>query len=96
MPIKRLFAILIFLFFSQAHAFFFILPIPNISKPPTLQSLIDALEKSSDTKAVAFVSEDKLLARKVWVWGHFAGTATQEEANARAIRACEANLLKAK
>jgi len=96
MPIKRLLAAFLFASLSEAHAFFFILPIPNIAKPPQLQSLIDALEKSSDTKAVAYVSEDKLFARKVWVWGQFAGVASQEEANARALKTCETNLAKAK
>lgn len=80
----------------DTQAFFFIVPIPNLAKPPQLQSLIDALEKSSDTKAVAYVSEDKLFARKVWVWGHFAGQATQEDANDRALRTCEASLARAK
>ena len=94
--ISSAFGAVLFALAFDAQAFFFIVPIPNLAKPPQLQSLIDALEKSSDTKAVAYVSEDKLFARKVWVWGHFAGQATQEDANDRALRTCEASLARAK
>ena len=44
---------------AAASAFFFIIPIPNLAKPPALNALIEALEKSEETKAVAYVSEDK-------------------------------------
>lgn len=81
---------------SHAHAFFFVFPIPNLAKPTALQSLIDALEKSTDTKAVAYVSENKTFGGKMWAWGHHAGVATQEEANSRAMRSCEASLARAK
>jgi hypothetical protein len=80
---------------NSAHAFFFFIPIPNLAKPAALQSLINALEKSSDTKAVAYVSEDKTFGGKMWVWGHYAGVATQDDANEKALRACEQSLSKA-
>jgi hypothetical protein len=80
---------------SLAHAFFFFIPIPNLAKPPALQNLVNALEKSSETKALAYVSEDKTFGGKMWVWGHYAGVATQEDANSKALRACEQSLNKA-
>lgn len=87
---------LLFLFVQSAHAFLFFIPIPNLAKPAELQKLIDAYEKSSETKAVAFASEDKTFGAKQWVWGHKSGVMTQDEANNIAIRACEASLSKIK
>jgi hypothetical protein len=81
---------------SVAHAFFFVIPIPNVAKPPQLQALIDALEKSSETKAVAYTSEDKTFGSKYWVWGHFAGHVLQPEADRRALESCEASLRNAR
>ena len=83
-------------FLSEANAFFFILPIPNLSKPAELEKLIDALEKSSDTKAVAYVSEDKTFGAKMWAWGHYAGKDTQEYADSQALRKCENSLASSK
>lgn len=80
---------------NLAHAFFFFFPIPNLAKPPALQNLVNALEKSSETKALAYVSEDKTFGGKMWVWGHFSGVTTQEDANSKALRACEQSLNKA-
>lgn len=77
---------------QNAHAIFFFIPIPNLAKPPELQKLIDAYEKSSETKAVAFVSEDKTFGSKQWVWAHKSGVMTPEEANNIALSACEASL----
>lgn len=81
---------------GTSHAFFFIFPIPNTAKPPALQSVIDALEKSKETRALAYTSEDKTFGSKYWVWGQFSGYVTQEEANKRALAACEASLANAK
>jgi hypothetical protein len=81
---------------AQAHAFFFFVPIPNMSKPPALNALIEALEKSEETKAVAYVSEDKLFGSKMYVWGHFAGHVPQAEADRLAMARCDASLTKAK
>lgn len=91
---KKIFLVLAVTSFltTKANAFFFILPIPNISKPPELEKLIDALEKSNDTKAVAYVSEDKTFGAKMWAWGHYAGKETQEYANSQALRTCENSL----
>lgn len=75
--------------YTKANAFFFFFPLPNVSMPPVLQKQIDALEKSSDTKAVAYTSEDKSFGSKQWVFGQAAGQMTQEEANAKALRDCE-------
>ena len=89
--------ILFFVFVSNsANAFFFFIPIPNLAKPPGLQKLIDAYEKSSETKAVAFTSEDKTFGSKQWVWGHKSGVMTQDDANFAAMQMCEASLLNVK
>jgi len=79
-----------------SHAWFLILPIPNFAKPTQLQSLIDALEKSNETKAVAYVSEAKTFGGKYWVWGHFSGHVLQPEADRIALERCAASLLNAK
>lgn len=81
---------------SAALAFFFFVPIPNLSKPPPLQKIIDALEKSEETKALAYVSEDRTFGSKYWVWGQFAGRATQEDADKAAMARCELSLQRAK
>lgn len=81
---------------GSARAWFIILPIPSFQKPAALNNLIDALEKSDETKALAYVSEDKTFGSKYWVWGHYAGHVVQSEADQRAIRACQQSLEKAK
>ena len=82
---------------TAANAFFFFfIPIPSYAKPPQLDKIIDALEQSSETKAVAYVSEDKTFGSKYWVWGQYSGRATQEEANRIALAQCEGGLNKAK
>lgn len=79
-----------------AHAFFFIIPIPNVAKPAPLSTLIDALEKSEETKAIAYVSEDKTFGSKYWVWGSHSGHVPQEEADRQAMVKCLASLERAK
>ena len=81
---------------GRANAWFFIFPIPNVAKPAALQSLINALEKSEETRAVAYVSEDKTFASKVWTWGKYSGLVSQEEADQRALDMCRSNLAVAK
>jgi hypothetical protein len=81
---------------SEANAWFFFVPIPNIAKHPELQKIIDAYEKSSETKAVAFVSEDKTFGSKQWIWGHKSGFMTQDEANSIAMRTCSNELARMK
>ena len=81
---------------STAHAWLIFFPLPNLSKPPQLEALIDALEKSEETKAVAYVSEDKVFGRKYWVWGHFSGHVTQADADRFALDRCRGSLIRAK
>jgi len=81
---------------TQAHAFFFIFPLPNLAKPAQLNSLIDALEKSEETKAVAYVSEDKTFGQKMWSWGHYSGHVPQAEADRLALAACRTSLANSK
>lgn len=82
---------------TNAYAWFLIFPLPNVSKPATLQAIIDALEKSEETRAVAYVSEDKTFSSKVWVWGKYSSSvATQEEADRRALNDCRRALENAK
>ena len=93
---KILASVALLLLTQNANAFFFFIPIPNLGKPADLQKLIDAYEKSNETKAVAFASEDKTFGAKQWVWGHKSGVMTQEDANNIAMRACEASLANVK
>jgi hypothetical protein len=88
--------IILVLLSGRANAWFFIFPIPNVAKPAALQSLINALEKSEETRAVAYVSEDKTFASKVWTWGKYSGLVSQEEADQRALDMCRSNLAVAK
>ena len=81
---------------QNAHAIFFFIPIPNMAKPAELQKLIEAYEKSSETKAVAYVSEDKTFGSKRWVWAHKSGVMTPDAANNIALSACEASLMSVK
>lgn len=94
---KKLLALTCLLVLTQsANAWFFLVPIPNLAKHPELQKIIDAYEKSSETKAVAFVSEDKSFGSKQWIWGHKSGVMTQDEANSIALRTCSNELARMK
>lgn len=77
---------------QQCHAII-IIPIPNLGFPAPLGKLRDALEKSADTKALATVGEDKVFGSRQWTWGYSSGKLTQADANDRAMRMCEANLV---
>jgi hypothetical protein len=92
----RILLVVLFCISGHANAWFFFFPIPNMSKPAALNSLIDALEKSDETKAVAYVSESKAFGQKMWAWGHHSGRMTQAEADKTALARCEASLAKAK
>lgn len=81
---------------SAAHAFFFIIPIPNLAKPASLGKVIDALEKSEETKAVAYASEDKTFGSKQWVWGIYSGHVPQAEADRIAMARCQTSLANSK
>jgi hypothetical protein len=77
----------------SANAFFFmIIPLPNLAKPPELQKIIDALEKSKQTKAVAYVSENKIISTKYWTWSDVSGQISQQEANETALKRCSISL----
>ena len=94
---KKLLALVSLVLLTQsAHAWFFFVPIPNLAKHPELQKIIDAYEKSSETKAVAFVAEDKTFGSKQWIWGHKSGFMTQDEANSIAMRTCSNELARMK
>lgn len=94
---KKLLALLSLILLSHsANAWFFFVPIPNLAKHPELQKIIDAYEKSSETKAVAFVAEDKTFGSKQWIWGHKSGFMTQDEANSIAMRTCSNELARMK
>lgn len=80
---------------NYAHALLLI-PLPNLSMPDGFQKIVDAYEKSNQTKAVALASEDKTFGSKQWVIGHYSGPVTQEDANQRAMAACENSLRIAK
>ena len=77
---------------ANAQLFFFPIPLPNTAKPQQLTQLIEALEKSSDTKAVASVSEDKTFSSKYWNWGYVSGEMSQEDADRIALASCTINL----
>lgn len=77
---------------ANAQFFIFPIPLPNTEKPPQLKQVIDALEKSSDTKAVATISEDKTFGSKYWNWGYVSGEMSQEEADRIALASCTINL----
>lgn len=76
-----------------ANAFIFlIIPIPNVAKPPQLQKVIDALSKSTQTHAVAYVAEKKVFASRQWTWADVAGEMSQEEADQQALDRCNQSL----
>jgi hypothetical protein len=77
---------------AKAQFFFFPIPLPNTGKPQQLTQLIEALEKSADTKAVATVSEDKTFGSKYWNWGYVSGEMPQEDADRIALASCTINL----
>ena len=92
---KIIFFLLIF-YTNTSFAWFFIFPIPNLKKPPALERLIETLDQSTEIKALAYTSEDKTFGTKYWVWGHYVGKLSQEQANKIAIEKCTTVLEKAK
>ncbi len=73
-----------------------IIPIPNLAFPGALGKIRDALEKSSDTKALATVGEEKVFGSRYWVWGNVSGKMTQADADDQAMKKCMAGLQTAK
>ena len=93
---RKLLVLVAALSISSASQAIIIIPIPNLAFPPPLSKIRDALEKSSETKALATVGEHKTFGSRQWVWGQAAGKMTQADANAEAMRKCEATLENAK
>ena len=90
--IKRMFTASMLLVASSYASAIIIIPIPNLAFPDVIGKTRDALEKSTDTKALATVGEDKLFGSRQWTWGQVSGKMTQADADAQAMSKCEANL----
>ncbi|HEY8027306.1 MAG TPA: SHOCT domain-containing protein [Burkholderiaceae bacterium] len=93
---RKLVVFLTVFFITHESQAIIIIPIPNLGFPSALGKIRDALEKSTDTKALATVGEDKTFGSKYWVWGQTAGKMTQADADADAMRKCEDALEKVK
>ena len=94
--IKRAFIIVVLAITYQYAIAIIIIPLPNLAFPPVIEKTRDALEKSSETKALATVGEDKYFGSRQWTWGHVSGKMTQVDADEQALHKCEANLAKLK
>jgi hypothetical protein len=90
--IKKIFLIVTLTIASHYARAIIIIPIPNLAFPDVIGKTRDALEKSTDTKALATVGEDKLFGSRQWTWGQVSGKMTQADADAQAMSKCEANL----
>ena len=94
---KVIFFLLFFFFSNISFAWFIVpIPIPNTKKPPALERLIETLEQSTETKAIAYVSEDKTFGTKYWVFGHYVGKLSQPETDKTALDKCNAALERVK
>jgi len=93
---RKLAVFLTVLFITHESQAIIIIPIPNLGFPPALGKIRDALEKSTDTKALATVGEDKTFGARQWVWGQATGKMTQADADADAMRKCEVQLERVK
>ena len=96
MKIKKIIFFILFFFYCSQSFAWFIFPIPNLRKPPALERLIETWEQSTETKAIAYVSEDKTFGTKYWLFGHYVGKLSQQETNKIALDKCNAGLEKAK
>ena len=91
------YAILLPLLFSLSGCFFLILPIPNLSKPASLQKTIETLEKSDQVKALAFAAESGVFGSRMYVWGSYTSqTESQSKVDSTALSRCENALEKYK
>lgn len=73
---------------GAAQAFLLLVPLPTLGKPRELQSLIDALERSTQVRALAYVVEPRLFGDRHWVFAHAAGAPTQAQAERDALETC--------
>jgi hypothetical protein len=81
--------------FNANAWFFFFIPLPT-GIPPSFHTQIKTLEDSNQTKAYAYVGEDKTFGSKYYVSGWYLGDLSQKEAIKIALEKCNANLEKAK
>jgi hypothetical protein len=88
---KTVLTLLMMLAMINAYALI-IIPIPNLGFPPIIAKTRDALEKSSETKALATVGEDKTFGSRMWAYGDASGQMSQAEADAQALRKCSVML----
>ena len=90
---KKIFLTLLFgLMTSEYAGAIILIPLPNLGFPPGIGKIRDALEKSTDTKALATVGEDKTFGARQWAYGQASGKITQADADALALSRCEAGL----
>ena len=89
---KNILTAIVLLMTSHYAGAIIIIPIPNLAFPDVIGKTRDALEKSTDTKALATVGEDKVFGSRQWTWGQASGKMTQADADAQAMSKCEANL----
>lgn len=94
--IKKVFSTVLFTMASQHALAIIIIPLPNLAFPAVIGKTRDALEKSSDTKALATAGEDKYFGARQWAWGYVSGKMTQVDADEQALKKCEATLENAK
>lgn len=91
MNVSIRFGLAAFFALVTANAYAWSFPFLNLTRPDKLQKLIDELEQSAETRALAYVSEDKIFSSKPkhWAWAHHTGNISQEEANRIAVAKCE-------
>jgi hypothetical protein len=75
--------------------FFFFFPLPT-GWPSSLSSHAQKLTDSDQTKALAYVGEDKIFGQKYYVWGSYIGDLSQKEAVKLALDRCNRSLERAK
>jgi hypothetical protein len=90
-----LFVIGLGLTFNANAWFFFFLPMPT-GWPSALSTQVKTLADSNQTKALAYVGEDKTFGAKYYVWGQYLGDIPQKEAIKIALDRCNAALARAK
>lgn len=96
---KKLYVILLVvgmgMSFNANAWFFFFFPIPT-GWPDALSNQAKRMADSTQTKALAYVGEDKTFGQKYYVWGSYLGDLPQKEAIKIALDKCNAGLARAK